>query len=348
MKSDKHFAWLVDARNQIEKRGDLDTHSRARLQIVSGWKRSPEIEMAVDPTEESFEIARRVAIDGLPRRVREDGVLTVERRWTVKELAGEEMLDVLAHCHGWLLCMVASAHDLLGESFASCEETEASCDYVPGAFEHQHPSGRLPCMLAGREARTFRRSLATLAPLVVEMVGRSPRQIDEEEIRRRYGTDAPVLPSKPEGLFGQAAAFHDWGRHVLQVDGHHIPMAWLWRDSSLIRHLALDPVDEQAKYLIAERLGSEVESLGADAVILSGEVWETPVEALGADEPPADRPEAFVTVLVERGGPWHTWRSRIRRAPDDAIVLDPVEEPEHFPAPPFLVPVLRVWERWPL
>src|SRR5204863_450349 len=163
--------------------------------IVSGWKQSPEIEFDVDPTVHSYEIARGIPLDGLSRRTREDGLLIVERRWTVEDLEGEEILDALAWCHGHLARLVAGAHEML--------------------------------------------------------------------------------------------------------------------------------VDERAKYLMGERLAAEVERLGADQLIFCGEVWETPLEEVGSEEP--QRREAFLTYALSRGGQPRCWRSEIHRDADDAITLGPSE-----------------------
>ncbi|HSC20391.1 MAG TPA: hypothetical protein VLC07_01555, partial [Solirubrobacterales bacterium] len=98
MGADPRMKWLISARNRIEKQGDLDTTSVARVRVIGSWLRGPALEMEVEPTTKAHEIARQVQVSGLPRRVQREGVLEVERRWTVEELAGDEILDVLAHC----------------------------------------------------------------------------------------------------------------------------------------------------------------------------------------------------------------------------------------------------------
>jgi hypothetical protein len=37
MKSDPLMRWLVEARNRIEKQGDLKTYSSARVSVLAGW-----------------------------------------------------------------------------------------------------------------------------------------------------------------------------------------------------------------------------------------------------------------------------------------------------------------------
>lgn len=37
LKQDPLMKWLIDARNRIEKQGDLQTHSSARISLLAGW-----------------------------------------------------------------------------------------------------------------------------------------------------------------------------------------------------------------------------------------------------------------------------------------------------------------------
>lgn len=122
MRADGLMSWLVQARNEIEKQGDLAAHSIARVHIAGDWLPGPVTEMAVDPTTSAVDIARRLLlVGGLPDRVRREGVLVVERRWTVEELEGHELLDALAYCFSVLAAIVADAHKLVGAALERCE-----------------------------------------------------------------------------------------------------------------------------------------------------------------------------------------------------------------------------------
>jgi hypothetical protein len=86
MKADPLMRWLVDARNQIVKRGDLETRSTARALIRSYG-----------------------AI-----------ALTESRRLT-KDLPDRELLEARAHCYGILSVIVAEAHERASFRFIVCD-----------------------------------------------------------------------------------------------------------------------------------------------------------------------------------------------------------------------------------
>jgi hypothetical protein len=348
MKSDTRLKWLVSARNQIEKQGDLDTHSTVRVRVIGGWLEATALEMDVDPTTDAQEIARKVRVVGLSPRTRREGVLAVERRWTVEELAGDEILDVLAHCYGVLAKVVDAAHAQWGAPSAMCAFTvEGVCEGTPVT---PHPSGRVPCMVASRRARTVRRDLSSGALVEMEVASRQAPEIAPDEVLERYGPPFPITdPPKDASAFGLAEAFHKWGRKMLLADGGHVTITWLLRDGRPLQQISLEPEDQREKYLAIEEIAEVVDRLGADELIFSTEAWEAvlvdedDVRAelrLGERE---DRAEVFVTYALQRGGECRVWESRMERT-DHGLQL--ADTTTHEDSPLFLAPVVRVWEGW--
>ena len=70
----------VKARNHVVHQGDLELHSRARVRVLISGRELPEIDLDVPPLLDQDEIASLIA-PRLSARVREHGVLAVERRW---------------------------------------------------------------------------------------------------------------------------------------------------------------------------------------------------------------------------------------------------------------------------
>jgi hypothetical protein len=349
MQADERMRWALQARNAIEKEGDLETHSIARVRVTGDWLTAPVVDLEVEATADSLEISRRLMVVGLPDRVRKEGTLEVERRWTLAELAGDELLDVLAHCYGVLARVVAAAHE---QREARMEACALSLDLPCGADEYRpHPSGRLPCMLASREARTSRRDLATGVPYEIELRPIARDKIDHEEARRRYSLDEWSPPSKRAELSERAGALHDMGKRMLVADGYHITIAWLLRERDLVAQHVLHPEDQRDKYMMMQRVAAEADRLGADEIIFIAEAWEAP--AVEPDDARAelrpgereDRTEVFVTYALRKGGPCHIWRTRFEHA-KDGVKLDETET-EEMPPPNFLQPLVRVWDEWP-
>lgn len=350
MEADKRMKWLVSARNRIEKQGDLDTHSVVQVRVMGDWHESPAVETEADPTMEAHEIARRVHVLGLPERARREGVLVVERRWTLEELAGDEILDVLAHCHGVLTNLVAAAHDEWGtEDGAVCAlNLDGVCEGTPMT---PHPSGRVPCMLASRRSRTARRDLQSGALVEVDLQPYSGPAMGPDELLERYGPHFPFeAPAPGADVFDLAEAFHEWGRQLLATDGKHVTLAWLLDDSKPLRQITLYPKDQRDKYLAIERIAEEVDRLGANEIVFTTEAWEA--APVGPDDSRAklragerdDRTEAFLTYVLRRGGECRIWRSPMIRTDDGLELAEATVQEE--PVPVFLEPVMRVWSSW--
>ena len=351
MEVDKRMKWLVSARNRIEKQGDLDTHSVAHVQVMGDWSEAPVVAIDAEPTMEAHEIARRVQLVGLPQRAQREGVLVVERRWTLAELAGDEILDVLGHCHGVLTNLVTAAHEKWGaEGKSSCELSEDGvCE---DASATPHPSGRLPCMLASRKARTARRDLQSGALIEVGLEPYRGPALTEDEIRERYGPQLPLEGLPPDAdAYDLAEAFHAWGRQLLVADGHHVTLAWLLRDGRPLRQITLYPEDQREKYLAIENIAEEAEHLGANEIIFMTEAWEA--RAVDPDDPRAelrpaerdDRIELFLTYALRREEKVRVWRTKVHRAESGEIELGDVTISETDPG--FLSPIMRVWDTWP-
>jgi hypothetical protein len=348
MRADPRMRWVRDARNHIVKRGDLETHSTARVRVVGELLHSAPIDIAVEPGTPVDEIARQIRLPVFGRRAKREGTLVVERRWTVDPLPDDELLDAVAHCMGMLSKLLTEAHDNLGVSMQTCTETaDDPCGWGSGAM---HPSGRLACMWAGREARTSRRNLSSGAPTraTLESIGGPP--IDLETLRERYGSSPQPIPVDADP-FVKARMLHEQGRNLLRVDKDLAMTAWLVRDRDVIRQLLIQPGDFREQYLAMELVASEVTKLGADALIVTSEAWEAP--AVSRDDPRArlratereDRRESIVTYAVQRDGQQQSWRSVFRRSPEGDIVLSDME-PLAEDVPPLVRPVIEAWAEW--
>jgi hypothetical protein len=347
MKADARLKWVVAARNQIVKQGDLDTHSKARVRIVGEMISGSAIDIDVEPAAPAHEIVRSIDVGAMNRRVRDEGTLVVERRWTVDQFPDDELLDVLAHCYAVLCRVVSEAHEQLGASADTCEKTADDPCGAGGAMAH--PSGRPACMWAGREARTSRRNLSSgaLTGVTMRTIPWSPP--NPETIKNRY-TSAPWAQVAADAdVFERASALHQDGRRMLLVDGHHVMIAWLFRDGEPRSQQTLWPEDARDKYLMMERLAAEATRLGANELILTAGAWEATI--VSADDSQArlragereDRSEALITHALRRDGDCRTWRSVMTRTESGLELKDP--EVETY-VPPLMQPMIDAWAEW--
>jgi hypothetical protein len=347
MGADPRLRWVRDTRNEIVKQRDLSAHSQARVRIVGEVLHSSGIDIDVDPGQSADEIVRGLSLAALPDRARREGTLLVERRWIVDGFPNDELLDVLARCYSVLAHIVDEAHERLDGAMSTCEE---SADDPCGSwrFTH-HASGRLPCMSAGREARTSRRDLTTGAPTRVTSITISRPPPDDEVIKRRYAAVKWERLAPDAGVFDIAENFHQSGRGILLADGYHVTLAWLLRDRQPVSMHQLTPHNQRDKYLMMESLADEATQLGADAVIITSEAWEAAVTDRGSAlaqlraSERVDRTEALITHALQRDGTAKTWRSAMNRSADGLKLDDPVTD-DHVP--PLLRPMVEAWSTW--
>lgn len=93
MRADPVLRWLVDARNRIEKQGDLELRSTARVSVIASWLPAPYDDFDMPPLLPPAAIAFILAARGIPDEIRDEGILKVERRWVSGGLPDLELLD---------------------------------------------------------------------------------------------------------------------------------------------------------------------------------------------------------------------------------------------------------------
>ena len=148
-KQDRLMKWLNDARVQVFHVAELKTRSTAHARILlSGPVAEANFDVPVEmPTPA---IAANLALFGLPplpKMVRENAILAVERRWVCEDIDDLELLDVLAHCYTELVSLVRIGHEAASVDLASCELARPiHDDDVPSV-------GRPPCMLRHDDRR---------------------------------------------------------------------------------------------------------------------------------------------------------------------------------------------------
>ena len=334
MAADPLMRWAVEARNHIEKQGDLEMRSTARVSVVASWLPAPYDELEVPPLVGPAQIAEQLAVRDYPERVRKDGVLVVERRWVTVTLPDRELLDACAHVYSVL------DHLLV----------EAEARFAADGSDAGHPARQVRpgCMVAGRDERTARLNLRTGAFLEYEpQVQPEPTFADLEKAGERYGLPMGQLAVGDTKFPTRARRYHDVGRTILQKDGYHVTVVFMFREGVPVASVTLAPEDQQDKYVLMSHLAEDAITLGADEIVLSTEVWLALLSAdpsivdLRAAER-SDRMEGFTTESIARGASGLSLVTPFSRV-DGNIVLG--ETFEEVGDPLSLVPIRDAWRK---
>jgi hypothetical protein len=300
LKSNALMRWMVDARNKIEKQGDLEAHSFVRAEIVASYLNNGPV---IDVPAKLFE-GPRVILKGIPKsdlgeHVKKFGTLRIQRRWVENSLPDCELLDAVAIAYGRIAEVVHDAHRAIGRDPPTTIDAETGEQYAPGR------AGRLPCMIGHGDARTINISLSDGQRFEV---GSQPFPVNKK--RGRAGVKRYDL--RPEEVWDASGdqetvlgSLFRTARKMTEKDGKHVTMVVLLRGTKPVRIVDVEFPDQGAKYIVMRQIANEAAKLAADGVILMGEAWRAHADAskpyMRAVEAP-NKMEVLHAVLVRREG----------------------------------------------
>lgn len=342
LKADALMRWMVDARNKIEKQGDLEAHSFVRAEIVASYLNNGPI---IDVPAKLFE-GPRVILKAIPKKsdlgehITKFGTLRIQRRWVENSLPEHELLDAVAIAYGKIAEVVHDAHRAIGRDPPITVDAETGEQYAPGR------AGRMPCMIGHGDARTINLSISDGSRFELSQLS---IPLDVEEGRK----NAEKYGLKPEEIWGgkgdQEAVLNSLfraARTMTEKDGHHVTMIVLLRGNKPVRLAQVEFPDQGAKYVVMREMANEVAKLAADGVILIGEGWLAKADAdkpymRAADAP--DRIEMLHAVLVRRDGDPVELIADFQRQGDRVKLADTqiIRSGRHY----IFAPIYEIWGR---
>jgi hypothetical protein len=355
LRADPIMNWLKDARNHVEKVGDLEIASTARVEIVASWLPGPYSEFEISPLVSPEEIISTFPAEEIPPEIRKDGLLRIERRWVSADLPHQELTEACAYGYGVLAGFLAEAHEQLGFQMRTFGGETHGGRHV----RVDQIGGRLPCMVITDEDRTGHLNLRTgeLLTLQEDPISFDPRA--NEELYEQRMTEMAIGPGAVEHEKGEDAL--DWGRRWMSVarrtlvhDGYHLPYAFLFTDDfQLITVIGFRFKDQAEKYMAFRRLAQSVDRLGADIVIVINEMWMAPLPAGGLSPAMeragerADRREGLAVIVATSDGRMRGYYSPFARDRDGRPIAGDVTTAEGDQQwMPSLAALQSVWARW--
>lgn len=338
--ADPLMIWMRDARNIIEKEGDLDAHSFVRAEIVASYlDNGPKVEVPAKLWDVPLQLVKSIPAGAVGDHIRKDGIVRIQRRWVENTLPDYELLDAVAIAYGRLSLLVDNAHHQLGLPKPTAIHTPTGEAHPEGERD-----GRLPCMIGHADSRTLDVWLATGAPVEFEIVEQKVDLQEGPKLEARYGV-------KPAEIYGESNAAEDrlrnifaTARKMFEKDGYHVTIAFLLRDGKPVDIRELRPGEHSHKYLMMRGLAHEVAKRGADAFILISETWSAPADPakpmMRAAASP-NRKELLTGTVVSKVGEPLYLAAEIKRN-GKTVTLDPTAEARggaHF----IFAPVYEAW-----
>jgi hypothetical protein len=333
--NDPIMVWAKNARNTIEKKGDLDTYSQIRATIIASYIGGPETEWVPQSLFASpAHIFRSMPKKFLIPHVIEHGTLLIERRWIDSELPDLEILEALAHVYGNFCEMTISLLNRLGLK-------------VPPSIALGRPS-------AWGDARAMDRAIY-LSMKDGSIRGyryfRSERQlspVEQKKIIKRYNIGNQARRLHEAKTFRDVAmVFFQHARVAMLRDGYHMSLCLLLRGNFLITMIDTAHPDRASRYVIMRDLAKLSGVVGADGVILIGEVWtasgeDIPKSGFAVDAP--NRGEGIMLNAVNAKGERQSLVARVQRRRFSKKVKSLSETVEEKDNVPFLLyPFMKEW-----
>ncbi len=338
--------WMVEARNRIEKQGDLEANSFVSAEIVaSHLDEGPKTQVPAKLTDAPLDLVNGIPDSMVGEHIKRDGVLRIRRRWIENTLPDVELLDAVATAYGHLSQLVRSAHKQMGLAGPITTDVESG-----EQFPEADQDGRLPCMIGHENARTLDVWLATGKPLEFEEVrktlGRDEVMAEAPKLKERYGVDPTKMYAESGKVHDHARSLFAVARKMFEKDGHHITIVILLRGGKPIDFRELRPAEHGHKFMMMRTMAQHAQKIGADAAVLLSETWSAPANPakpfMRAVDSPNRRELLTATAVSKVGDPLYLSAEILR---NDQIVrlADTVEHVNgaHFA----FAPLYEVWKR---
>lgn len=339
MRSDPVLRWLVDARNTVVKRGDLETHSRLTIKIIADYgdeARDVDLEQRTwdelreagpddltqtitdapvgTKTSDLFQLVDEI---GMPLAVRSDASVVFERRWVARDMPRYELLALLAHAYGRLRDLVSRCHGLLNKDtvrLVSAKSPDGEEIYLTETLSELPLGGRLPCMVSSSDRRSTRYRLidGQEVEFVMTELKLDP-SVDVSQLTKKYGA-RPEPPPKPLGMMqsvDELKPLVQWyaktAEGILRSGEDHGWFSHFYRRGRRVGTRYHAASDAQGKAAIAGEVARLALRNEYDVVVMLGEVWYSPLDrtpdgAYIAPERHQSRQEAMMIDALAMSG----------------------------------------------
>lgn len=337
-RGDEVMSWGKEARNYIEKEGDLDVASELSVTLIYSYHENRDISLNCERSDLLGATIRhliRRAEKQLPTGIADASVLRIRRRWVANTLPNQELLHALAYIYARQRRLASNLATYLGFDLAKSIPEAADIDDV-----HKMPQSQI------RYIKLSDRRISSLASHIVRKDEKyqAPPWLQELANERNPSKGLPGLELQvdfhakmAEGTFNQF--------------GNHVGMMWMYDDAGMaVDYQGFMPEDQATKFIYWRTVADRISYLRPASLVWISEIWlrgnaddpTTPVRKLPI------RGEGLQVIGIDKTGAirvvhWTTVRDTLDGKP--RLVRGDVSEPTAPSVPNFLMPVQRAFER---
>jgi hypothetical protein len=335
MRADSILRWLIEARNHIEKAGDLATFSQMTAKVIASYHDQLEV-TGVDGNlfDNLTTLLDKIPPCYLVGQVFEHGVLRVERRWVANSLPTRELLDAIAHAYTELSQVLANA-------CAHWSLTPWQAPVIQGDEVEPELGERPYCMSNRPEMVEAMISLKKGVPVRTVRKAVKHDETQEAAVVEWYGLARPT--AQPCTLEQHAQVLFEVARRMMKKDAHHVPVVFLFREGSIVDMIQLVFSDRAAKYMLMRDVADIVQQKKADAIIHISEAWHARFDPARPFQYASDAPDRreILILMASTKDRSFSLEAEITR-PNGNVELDATAE-KTIDHPDMFSPVLKVW-----
>jgi hypothetical protein len=257
---DPVMSWAKDARNVVEKEGDLEMYSTLQVAVLYSYESSEDMVIEVARKERlqaSIEQLLKLAINQLPPEILVSAVLKIQRKWVANTLPDRELIHALTYVYSQLhsVCNALSKHL---ES-----ELDSSIPHPTDFDPNSNDIARVRFMKLSQPGIGKNTSIRFKS----DPKYKAPQAL--QQLKEEFDS-AP----RPSSLAEVAAKHAKMAQITFEQNGSHIPMLALydknWRN---IDFLSTAFSDQSEKYLFWRNAADRAFYLKAYAMVWTSELW---------------------------------------------------------------------------
>jgi len=332
---DSVMTWAKEARNHIEKEGDLETNSQLRLSLIFSYLSEEDVHIKTGRTEllgAGLKKLVRFARARLPTGVEDAAVVRVERRWVASSLPDLELLQALRQIYMRIhtLCQDLASH--LGRTAL---ETTRPVDIA---------------RMARREENVCFLKLSNLKVHRLKTLSNQVRRDDEppDSIKAVvHSLKQSITPGRPFTIETTFDYMTRMAEATFNHFGNHVPMLHLfdtnWQPVDFVSAHFSDQAD---KYIFWRSVAEQIRAIDVHGLAWTSESWIRAIENrfdLPIRKMPIAGEELHTIVLDRLGGSrqavWTIHRDPATHSPTLVRKDDPSELEQTTPY--YLVPAMR-------
>ncbi|HEY9135322.1 MAG TPA: hypothetical protein VIM85_05980 [Pseudomonadales bacterium] len=332
---DDVMSWAKEARNTIEKEGDLELNSSLKLTLVFSYLVEDDVEIQCGKKEllnAGVNKLVHLAEQNLPSGVSDAAVVKIERRWVTAMLPNWELLQALAYVYARIFGCCKSLAKQLGTPLEEC---------IPDAHFFRALQDEARQVSYIKLNGLSRHSLKTKA-ISVDRKFRPPPAI-QEAFNSIHANRS--WPRNPDGVLEY---YTNMAELMFIHFGSHVPMLFLFNECwELIDIVSTQFEDQADKFIFWRDVADRIVTLQASGLVWISESWIRSMDRSGVTAV-RNMPitgEQLHVVAVEKSGNirqigWYILRDSDAAKP--VLQRVPVEDKmEKDALPYFLVPALR-------